>query len=270
MFVPGVVIQGPDDLASDQSAFGVQVIGARVATGSADAIFLNQQGADLILQQIQVIDVTAAMFVLVDNRFAEMANTQTSISETDVSNSSIDVSTEQYTDNLRVHAAFPCCAPAAISISLTPLCLFAQIPCLLYIHHIYLTQTVVLAAGAVVTIESMDVHDMNGIRAIISSFEFAEVDYGFFGDSSRIYGNNLATGWIVFEANGSGNMNIEGVAIEGNSGVRFVALADAGSFIVLEFVKIDDLVAEERAVSGGCDCGCGVYYELCLDLHQRT
>jgi hypothetical protein len=94
MFVPGVVIQGPDDLANDQPAFGLQVIGARIATGTADAIFLNQQGADLILQQIQVIDVTAAYFVLVDNRFAEMANTQTSISETDVSNSSIDVSAE--------------------------------------------------------------------------------------------------------------------------------------------------------------------------------
>jgi hypothetical protein len=135
---------------------------------------------------------------------------------------------------------------------------------LLYTHHIHRAQTVVLAAGAVITIESMDVHDMIGIRAIISSFEFAEVDYGFFGDSSRIYGNNLDAGWIVFEANGSGNMNIEGVAIEGNSGVRFVALADQGSFIVLELVTIDDLVAEARNVSGGCDCG--VYYGLCFGL----
>jgi hypothetical protein len=92
MFVTAVVIQGPDDISNDRPAFGVKISGARIATGMAGSIFLNQQGADLSLEQIQVTDVTATMFVLVDNRFAANADTQTSISETDVSNSSIDVS----------------------------------------------------------------------------------------------------------------------------------------------------------------------------------
>jgi hypothetical protein len=112
-----------------------------------------------------------------------------------------------------------------------------------------------------VTIESMNVHNMNGIRAIVSSFEFSEVDYGFFGDSSRIYDNNLDSGWIAFEASSSGNMNVEGVTLEGNSGVRFVALASGGSIIVLDLVNINDVVAEQTNVSGGCGCGvhCGLW-----------
>jgi hypothetical protein len=100
IFVTAVVIQGPDDITNDRPAFRVKVRGARIATGMAGSVFLNQQGADLSLEQIQVTDVTAEMFVLVDNRFAANADTETSISETDVSNSSIDVSTV-YTGNLK-------------------------------------------------------------------------------------------------------------------------------------------------------------------------
>jgi hypothetical protein len=93
IFVTAVVIQGPDNIANDRPAFRVKVRGARFASGMADSIFLNQQGADLSLEQIQVTGVTASMFVLVDNRFAAKADTRTNISETDVSDSSIDVST---------------------------------------------------------------------------------------------------------------------------------------------------------------------------------
>jgi hypothetical protein len=125
-----------------------------------------------------------------------------------------------------------------------------------------------LAAGAMVTIESMNVHNMNDIRAIVSSYEFSEVDYGFFGDSSRIYDNNLDRGWIAFEAGASGNMNVEGVTLEGNSGVRFVALASEGSLMVLDLVNMNDIVAEQTNVS--VNCGCGAYYGLlsglCFDL----
>lgn len=111
MFVTAVVIQGPDDIASIGPAFRVKVLGARIASGTADSVFLNQQGADLSLEQIQVTDVTAAMFVLVDNRFAASANTETSISETDVSNSSIDVSTVHtaYLKYMRQLASFCAC-----------------------------------------------------------------------------------------------------------------------------------------------------------------
>jgi hypothetical protein len=100
-----------------------------------------------------------------------------------------------------------------------------------------------------VTIESMNVHNMNDIRAIVSSYEFSEVDYGFFGDSSRIYDNNLDRGWIAFEAGASGSINVEGVTLEGNSGVRFVALASEGSIVVLDLVKMNDIVAEQTDVS---------------------
>ena len=95
----------------------------------------------------------------------------------------------------------------------------------------------------------MNVHKMINIRAIVSSYEFSEVDYGFFGDSSRIYDNNLDRGWIPFEADASGSMNVEGVTLEGNSGVRFVALASGGSIVVLDLVKMNDIVAEQTNVS---------------------
>jgi hypothetical protein len=106
MFVTAVVIQGPDDVVNDRPAFRVKVRGARIATGMAGSIFMNQQGADLSLEQIRVTGVTATMFVLVDNRYAANANTQTSISDTDVSNSSIDVSTV-HTGNLKYMRQLP-------------------------------------------------------------------------------------------------------------------------------------------------------------------
>lgn len=118
-----------------------------------------------------------------------------------------------------------------------------------------------------VKIESMNVHNMNDIRAIVSSFEFSEVDYGFFGNSSRIYDNNLDRGWIPFEAGASGSINVEGVTLEGNSGVRFVALASEGSIIVLDLVNINDVVAEQTNVSGGVvGVSCGLWSGLCFDL----
>lgn len=126
-----------------------------------------------------------------------------------------------------------------------------------------------LATGAtVVTIESMNVHNMRDIRAIISSFEFATVDYGFFGDSSRIYENNIpARGWIAFEARGSGNMNVEGVTLEQNSGLRFVAVAADGSIIVLDLVQLTDTTAEEVDVS--CFELCCVLFCLDSQVMQR-
>lgn len=92
MFAPAVVIQGPDVFANDQPAFQVKVRRARIASGTGGTIFMNQQGADLTLEKVQVVDVTASILVLIDNRFAEMEDTETNISETDVSESSIDVS----------------------------------------------------------------------------------------------------------------------------------------------------------------------------------
>jgi hypothetical protein len=121
MFVTAVVIQGPDDIANDRPAFRVNVRGARIASGTVDSIFLNQQGADLSLEQIQVVDVTAAMFVLVDNRSAALPNTQTSISETDVSNSSIDVSTNNNLECMRQLACERACL-CTFSASLSPAC----------------------------------------------------------------------------------------------------------------------------------------------------
>jgi hypothetical protein len=123
IFVTAVVIQGPDNIVNDRPAFRVKVRGARIASGMADSIFLNQQGADLSLEQIQVTGVTASMFVLVDNRFATNADTQTNISETDVSNSSLDVST--------VHAGNMKCMRQLVS-----LCAFVFVCLIVYISSL--------------------------------------------------------------------------------------------------------------------------------------
>jgi hypothetical protein len=93
------------------------------------------------------------------------------------------------------------------------------------------------------------VHNMNDIQ--LSSHRRILRSRSVSGDS-RIYDNNLDRGWIPFEAGSSGSMNVEGVTLEGNSGVRFVALASGGSIVVLDLVKMNDIAAEQTNVSDEC------------------
>jgi hypothetical protein len=68
---------GPDDITNDRPAFPGQGPWSALCDWNGRLHLFESRGADLSLEQIQVTDVTATMFVLVDNRFAANANTQT-------------------------------------------------------------------------------------------------------------------------------------------------------------------------------------------------
>lgn len=103
------------------------------------------------------------------------------------------------------------------------------------------SQSIFVVAGpAVLVVENTTISNMISFDEIVGAIDGGLVRYGKTGDGSFVSDNRFASAWVGFFASNEGFIVTEGLAIERNTGVGVMFLAEQNSTILVDTLQLVD------------------------------